>query len=256
MGKARPPSPATVPAFELLSPETGTTYFIFVEAPATPGPVQVMIFLDGDDQFRFASGAHRELVAAGQIAPLLLVGVGYGASYRAPGNRRGRDYTPTAMPGETDTGGADAFLRFLTATLWTELKRRYVVDESLRGLGGHSLGSLLALHALFQPAPFFQRFLVSSPSIWFDDRSLLRLAARHRDAQDTLPARVFLSLGEEDSPSMSGDLDLLEEQLRHRPYQFLDMVRARYPGRDHYNVVPLAFREGLKALFGHEQRQP
>jgi len=205
--------------------------------------------MDGDDQFRYAVAAYHELRAASLVIPLLLVGVGYGASYMKPANKRVRDYTPTAMPGEPGTGGADVFLRFLQDTLWPELARRYPLRHDARGIAGHSLGSLLALHALFQPKPFFNRALISSPSIWFDDRSILRLAANLRDHQPTLPARAFLSVGEMDTPSMTCDLTSLEQQLAVRPFAELALTCRRYPDLDHYNVLPTAFTEGLKTLF-------
>ena len=244
--------PRTRPNFHLLSPQTGTDYAIFIETPDAEGataPLPAILFMDGDDQFRYAVDAYRELRAASSLPPLLLVGVGYGASYMKPANKRMRDYTPTAMPGEDGTGGGDVFLRFLQDTLWPELARRYPLRNDIRGIAGHSLGSLLALHALFQPTPFFNRALISSPSIWFDDRSILRLAANLRDRQPALPARAFLSVGEMDTPSMTGDLTLLEQQLAARPFAELELIYRRYPDLDHYNVLPAAFADGLKTLF-------
>src|SRR5688572_10193243 len=107
------------PAFSLPSPETGTTYCIYVETsrgmPRRPLPV--ILFLDGDNQFRAAVAAYRALRRRGEISPLLMVGVGYGASYGQPANRRARDYSPVRHPGIPEGGEADAFLRFLTRTL-------------------------------------------------------------------------------------------------------------------------------------------
>jgi predicted alpha/beta superfamily hydrolase len=220
-----------------------------VKATTTGQPLTAVLFMDADDQFRFAVAAYHELAAKSSFAPLLLVGVGYGASYMKPANKRMRDYTPTAMPGEAGTGGADTFLRFLQVTLWPELARRYPLRHDIRGIAGHSLGSLLALHALFQPKPFFNRALISSPSIWFDDRSILRLAVNLRDRQEALPAQAFLSVGAEDTPSMIGDLTLLEQQLAARPFTELNLTCRHYPGLDHYTVLPTAFSEGMKVLF-------
>jgi predicted alpha/beta superfamily hydrolase len=168
-----------------------------------------VMFMDGDDQFRFAVNAYQALRAGSEVPPLLLVGVGYGASYTKPGNRRLRDYTPTQMATEPGSGGADAFLGFLTGTLWPELARRYPLREDVRGLGGHSLGSLLALHALFQRRPFFNRILASAPSLFWDHRALLRHIGRLQRAGVTLSAHLFLGVGENDTPSMTSDLERL-----------------------------------------------
>jgi len=219
------------------------------EAGREPGPWPAVVCMDGDDQFRFAVEAYRTLRAEDKVPPLLLAGVGYGASYTRPGNRRIRDYTPTAIATEPESGGADAFLGFLTGRLWPELARRQRVREDWRGIAGHSLGSLLALHALFQEHPFFNRILASAPSLFWDDRALLHRVSRLQHTGAVLPARLFLAVGERDSPSMLSDLELLGQQLAAQPILRLEMRHRRFPKRDHYNVLPDAFRAGLQWLF-------
>src|ERR1700750_1730357 len=151
MRAVRKPSP--VPP----SPQTGTDYHIYLAGALDPasGPHPAILFMDGDDQFRYAVEAYEALRETNAVPPLVLVGVGYGASYSKPANKRARDYTPDASADEASSGGADAFLAFLTDTLWPALTRRVPVSPDVRGIGGHSLGSLLVLHALWQPKPFF-----------------------------------------------------------------------------------------------------
>jgi predicted alpha/beta superfamily hydrolase len=239
------------PAFTLASPETGTEYRIFVEAPdaaTEPGPWPALAFLDGDDLFTPALDGYRAARAAAEIPPLLLVGVGYGASFGKPGNERVRDYTPSPIATEKGSGGSRAFREFLRGTLWPELLRRHPVRPDVRILGGHSLGSLLVLDALFQVRPAFTHFLASAPSLWWDERVLLGQAARLRKRQGNLPGRAYLSAGTEDSESMLGDLELLEDQLSSRPFAQLAVTFERIAGRNHYDVLPDAVRAGLRAL--------
>jgi len=42
---------------------------------------------------------------------------------------------------------------------------------------------------------------------------------------------------------------MLEAQLAARPFPQLDVISRRFKERDHYNVLPDAFREGLQRLF-------
>ena len=241
------------PAFRLESPETGTNYWIFVSAPdakRTPGPWPAVLVMDGDNQFKPAVEAYRALRKANRVPPLLLVGVGYSASYSKEANKRGRDYTPTHNAFEPSSGGAAAFREFLTQTLWPELRRRFPIQPRVRGIAGYSLGSLLVLDALFQTKPFFTHYLAGSPSVWWDNRNILKQAKALRARRAALRARLFLSVGEKDSESMTGDLALLQAQLAKKSFKGLDITACGFAGRDHFNALPDAFRSGLTALFG------
>ena len=247
----RPTPTRAKPAFLSPSRETGGTYTIYVDAPErAPGPWDSVLVMDGDYLFDAAAQAARALRASGRIGPTLVAGVGYGAGFGKPGNFRGRDYTPTASPDEPSSGGADAFLRYLGGTLWGELARRHPLRADRRAMAGHSLGSLLVLHALFQPEPFFNAALASAPSIWWDNRSILGLAARLRDRQARLDASLYLGAGDADTPSMAADLALLERQLSARPFAGLRVASDRFPGMDHYTSAAPAMTEGLARLLG------
>jgi hypothetical protein len=241
------------PAFVSRSQETGTDYTIYVDAPRISPyrePLAAVLFMDGDFLFDPAVEACRSLQREGRIPPVAVIGVGYGAGFGAPGNFRGRDYTPTASADEPNSGQADRFLDYLSGTLWPELARRIPLRGTGRVLAGHSLGSLLVLHALFQPRPFFDLALASAPSIWWDSRSILGLISGLRDRQSALAGSLYLGVGADDSPSMTADMVLLERQLAERPFEGLRLVSERFPGRDHYDVVPHVLSAGLASLLG------
>ena len=231
----------------------GLRYVIQVEAPFSAKhatrPWAAMLCLDGDDQFDALRQARATVESEKILPPLLLVGVGYGASYQDPRNRRARDYTPCPIEGAPEGGGADAFLELLATRLWPELEKRFPISGETRGIAGHSLGALFALHALFKPHPFFNRVLASAPSIWWGDRAVLGAAASLRAAGAELPARLHLSVGMRDSASMTGDLDLLEARLAAAPFRGLEIGRARFEGKNHYNSIHPGFRAGLDFLY-------
>jgi predicted alpha/beta superfamily hydrolase len=239
------------PAFKLPAPETGTEYWIYVHQTTEAGgqktePLIPMLVLDGDDMFQPMVESSKK---AGVLPPLLLVGVGYGGSFSKPANKRVRDYTPVKAHDEPTSGGADKFLQFLTQTLWPELAKRYPLREGLRGLGGYSLSALFVLHALFQPKPFFTHHLAGSPSIWWSDAAILKQVAAIHAQEPGLRGQLFLSVGDKDSVSMTGDLVRLEQQLAALAFPRLKASVRRFPGKDHYNALPDAFRAGLGALF-------
>jgi predicted alpha/beta superfamily hydrolase len=241
-------------AFNLTDPRTETIYHVYVEREAeASGPLPAVLFMDGDDQFEPAINGYRAARTRAAVPPLLLVGVGYGASYTKPGNRRVRDYTPTALATEAGSGGADGFLAFLTDTLWPALSERYAVRHDVRGLAGHSLGSLLVVYAMLHRPLFFNRMLASAPSLWWDDRAVLCQAQRAQRTGAAVPARLFLSVGDEDTASMTTDLQIFEQQLATAPFPELEVVSRTFPGRNHYNVLEDAFAEGLSVLFSQSR---
>lgn len=237
-------------SFVLRSPELQTDYVVFVDTPEDAASAPLVVVLDGDDQFGPAVEAARAVERNGSVSPLTLVGVGYGGGYRSPLNRRVRDYSPTQPKDESmESGGAEAFHRFLDAQLLPTVVDRLRIMPSSFGLTGHSLGSLFGLHALFRPRPIFTSFLISSPSIWWDDRAILSAVARS-PSPALPPTRAFISVGETDTPSMTGDVTLLETELQRHPRAGLTLIVERFADRDHYNVLPDAFRQGLRWLYG------
>lgn len=240
------------PTFTSRSDELGTNYAVYVHSPAPgsgPGPWPAAILLDGDYSFDPAVAAYRALREAGAIGEILIAAVGYRRPFGDPGNRRGRDYTPTSASDEPGSGGADGFLAHLTGPLWRELSGRYPVERATTMLSGHSLSALLVLHAVFQEKPFFTRALAGAPSLWWDSHSFFGRLRRFRDRQSALPARLLLGIGAEDTPSMLEDLTRLEAQLAERPFTGLALESVKIAGRNHYNVLPDLFSAGLRTLF-------
>jgi uncharacterized protein len=238
-------------AFTVASPETGTDYRITVATPDPgphPGPWRVMIVLDADDHFDAALDAYRGLWARGLGRPWLLVGVGYGAGYKQPGNHRIRDYTNRQMDWEPGSGGGEEFLRFLIQTLWPRLEQMYPVNAHDPAIAGHSLGGLFVLNALFREHAFFRRGLAIAPSLWWDERATLDMLAEWARESPHLPARLFVGVGESDTESMRRDCQALQAQLRDRPFEGLRVTFEWFSGRGHFNVVPIAYAAGLRAL--------
>lgn len=246
---------AAKPVFVSRCEALATDYLVYAENTASAGgPLPTVVVLDGDYFFDVAVAAARALAGQGAICPLRIIGIGYGKPFGDAGNRRGRDYTTSAAPEEPDSGGAPAFLEHLNAALWPEMQRRFSIDAHRSVLAGHSLSALFVLFAIFQPQPLFRRAIAGAPSLWWDNRNLLGHLTQLRERQATLPAEIYVGLGENETASMRGDLALFHEQLATRPFADLRVTTERFPDRDHYNVLPDLFAGGLRALFSPPQR--
>jgi len=172
--------------FDLTSKITGRTYRIFMSRPLTPAPkggFPVLYVLDGNGAFPIANGQAVLSLFAG-AKPVLVVGVGYPVAAAAM-TLRNRDLTPTAPgphdpgnvsdnPKPQDYGGADAFHRFMMEELRPAIARLYPVDAADQSLMGYSFGGLFTLHVLFKHPTAYRNYIAGSPSIWFNDREVLK----------------------------------------------------------------------------------
>ncbi len=242
---------STKPAFVSRSAALDTDYLVYVAAPPAhdTSPLPALVVLDGDYFFDVAAAAAHDLHARGLIPPIRVVGVGYGKPFGDSGNRRGRDYTPTAAPEEPESGGAPAFLSYLNTNLWPELRERFPTDGERSVLSGHSLSALFVLYATFQQKPLFARAIAGAPSLWWNNRNLLLHLSHVRDRQASLPVELYVGVGDDETPSMLGDLDLFTQQLAARPFTDLRLTTQRFPDRDHYNLLPDLLTGGLRTLF-------
>jgi len=169
---------------DIISRQSGYTYRIFVEAPATPPPpggYPVLYVLDGNAAFPLAvylaRGVARRSQVTGRDAPLV-VGIGYAAGEDFDMATRARDYTPPSPTPDKiikgESGGADRFLDFIDGELKPLIAARYSVNPQRQALFGHSLGGLLVLHGLLSRPQSFSAYLASSPSLWWGGSVLLK----------------------------------------------------------------------------------
>lgn len=164
--------------FTVASAQLGESRRIHVWLPpqAEPGrPMPVLYMLDGGltEDFPHVASTLAGLVAEGAIAPLLLVGI--------ENTVRRRDLTPpTDVASDREVapvvGGAPAFRAFVAEELIPEVERRYRCTGE-RALVGESLAGLFVMDTLFERPDLFQRYLALSPSLWWNDRRLVRAAA-------------------------------------------------------------------------------
>lgn len=96
-----------------------------------------------------------------------------------------QEYVPTA-------GGSAAFIRFLDKEVKPLINKRYpTTGQSM--LIGQSLGGLLAAEILVRHPAMFDSYVIVSPSLWWDEESLLAETA----AAIPSPIRVFIAVAEE-----------------------------------------------------------
>ena len=146
-------------------------------------------------------------------------------------------------------------MEFLTTDVLTLVENRYRVDQQERTLAGHSLGGLFPLYAMFQNPAKFKTHVACSPSIYWNGQIMLEIEKAYADAHDSLPARLFLSMGElemEGGISYDGMLRLFD-QLQRRDYKDIEIEMKLFPDDDHCTVLAPSLAAGLKFALRSEQ---
>jgi uncharacterized protein len=201
--------------FDMTSKISGRAYRIFVFQPPSPPPPSgypVVVMTDGNMSFPAAAILDGMFALQGGKAALV-VGVGYPADDAfTPFVQRNRDLTPPtplsgirSVPGQPPAklenyGGSQDFLRFLVEELRPAIAATYTVDPNDQTLYGHSLGGLFVLGALFAQPGSFRNFVVSSPSIWWNRRAVLKSEPAFADKirAGAATPRVLILVGAEE----------------------------------------------------------
>jgi len=173
---------------------------------------------------------------------------------------RSRDYTPSDpvrtpagyYSDDVTYGGAAHYRDFLADHALPLIDARYRTDPARRVFAGHSYGALLGAYVLTTQPDMFGTYILSSPSLWFDQGLLLRM--QDAAVMPSQPIRVLLSVGGYETvksgPRYSTGNDMLRQtadfagQLQ-RSGRKLQVENIVIDGEDHLTVYPRVITRAL-----------
>lgn len=203
------------------------------------------------------------LLRTGGMTPdMIIIGIaraGVDEDGAAANAERAVDLTPTRVQREerersatykreVRTGGAEAFLRVMREALIPDVERRYRTNGD-RTYVGYSLGGLFGAFALFRAPDTFQRMVLVSPSLWWDDFVTFKYEEAYVARHKSLPVRLFLSMGETENDTMLGPMRRLASVMTDRHYQGLALNTRIFEGEEHLSTFPVAVTRGLRMVF-------
>jgi enterochelin esterase-like enzyme len=162
------------------------------------------------------------LIAQGAIRPLIIVGI-----YNT-GKARLGEYTPTRDK-KVGGGRASRYGRMLIKEIipFIDAQYRTISGPANTGLGGSSLGGLLAIYLGLRFPQVFGKLAILSPSVWWNQRSILNFAARAK-VRDR--PRIWLDVGTKEGGRSVENVEKLRDVLTQKGWQ---------EGRDlHFEVIP------------------
>lgn len=211
----------------------------------------VVYLLDGsaDEDFIHIAGLYQfnSFEWVNRVPRSIIVGI-------ASVDRR-RDFTfPTTIPSDKKnyptTGHSDKFIRFLKDELQPYIEATYPANSS-RTIIGQSLGGLLETEILFKYPSLFNSYLIVSPSLWWDNGSLLDART---DSLENIksPVHIYIGVGKEgltptEKPRvMEVDANLLTEKIRHAGNKNIQVSFDYLPEENHATILHQAVSNALK----------
>jgi predicted alpha/beta superfamily hydrolase len=198
-----------------------------------------------------------------KIAPFVLVGLSYAVGDTPEFSGR-RDHTPgehgdksltSDMPGRKPAfGEADGYRKFLAQNVLPYVQKLYNVDVSRSVFVGHSYGALLDTDILFTEPGMFGKYVLSSPSLWFNKRMMFQEEKLYANGHKDLNAAVFFSVGglerpkskTDDDDDIVADLREFNANLKSRHYPNLKTQIRVFEGHDHLTVFPDMITQALE----------
>jgi predicted alpha/beta superfamily hydrolase len=170
---------------------------------------------------------------------------------------RTRDYTPSkVLDGgygpefQKYSGGADKFYEFLKNELIPYINKTFSVNDD-RAIVGHSYGGLFASYGLIHYPEVFNKAIIVSPSLWYDNGLILKQAKLQHNFNYSTPHKIYLAIGEHENldHKMVDDLKLFSETIQSKPHHNLDFDIDITKDLDHDTIFPSAITKGLMYLF-------
>jgi len=242
----------------LFSPEIGQRYHLFIQKPngydSSDATYSVLYLLDGDQFFGMTTDIVRLLNHRDGVPEMLVVGIGYGGDVSGHFNERIRDLSPSEVAEFPTSGGGERFLSFIKEKVIPYVEEKYRTTPGSRTLVGVSIGGLFGLYTFFEHPEWFSRYLISSPSVSWDEGMIFQDEQKSLERRSEFSGRIFLSVGGLEKPKEMIEPVLgLGERLKNRKEEGLTVWCEEIDGEGHFSVQPAAISRGLRRLFSPEE---
>lgn len=171
---------------------------------------------------------------------------------------RRRDFTyPTTIEADrkrySTAGKSENFIAFIEQELQPFIEKKYKTTAS-KTIIGQSLGGLLATEILLKNPRLFNKYIIISPSLWWDNASLLKQSSEI--LQDTFKQEtsVYIGVGKEgltsgDPPRvMEVDANLLAEKINQTKSKNVKVFFDYLPQEDHATISHQAIFNAFRLL--------
>ncbi|RKR08806.1 hypothetical protein C8C83_0396 [Flavobacterium sp. 90] len=245
---------------EIQSKELGEKRILNIYLPegykaedATKYPVIYLLDGSADEDFIHIAGLvqFNSFEWINQVPKSIVVGI-------ATVDRR-RDFTfPTTIEKDQKkfptTGHSDKFIAFIEKELQPFIDKKYKTTDS-KTIIGQSLGGLLETEILLKKPTLFNKYVIVSPSIWWNNGSILNLDSPIFQENFTQQTDIYIAVGKEGlTPTeiprvMEVDANLLAEKIKASKNKNLKVYFDYFPLENHGTILHPAVSNSFKFFY-------
>ena len=229
----------------------GQEYDLYVNLPRgyqdTTKTFPVIFLVDAQWDFPLTQAIFGEQYYDGFVPAAIMVGITWGGVNPNYDSLRTRDLSPTNVKQVPQSGGAPKFLKFIKNELIPYIESKYRATKNGRTLMGSSFGGLFTLYALFHETGLFDRYVLTSPSVGWDNEILYTYEKEYAAKNTQLPVRLFIGVG-----GLEGGIAGFQKfvaQLKSRNYKGLELETRVLEGIGHSGSKAEGYTRGLQAVF-------
>ena len=172
---------------------------------------------------------------------------------------RRRDFTyPTTIDDDKKryptTGHSGKFISFIEKELTPFINKKYNTNTD-KTIIGQSLGGLLATEILLKKPALFNRYIIVSPSLWWDNGSLLTAQSALLSSSIIKPTDIYIGVGKEGlTPTkiprvMEVDANLLVEKIAATKNKYVKVFFDYLPAENHATIMHQAVSNAFRFLY-------
>jgi predicted alpha/beta superfamily hydrolase len=171
--------------------------------------------------------------------------------------RRDFTYATTIEPDKKaypSSGHSNKFISFIEKELQPYIEKKYKTSYS-KTIIGESLGGLLATEILFKKSTLFNKYIIVSPSLWWDNGSLLNQNPEILNKNFNSPTDIYIGVGKEGlTPTkiphvMEVDANLLADKLESAGNRNIKVFFDYLPRENHATIMHQAVSNAFRLVY-------
>lgn len=249
--------------FNIKAKSNGATYPVYIAIPGsynyTDRKYPVVFMLDAYSSFGIMVQAQRLLAYSKEVPEAIIVGISSEGGSKEFVYNRSRDYTPTEIDQKNlpesmkemipVSGGAKKFLNFIMDELIPFVEAKYRCENNERTLVGHSLGGLFCFYTLFTNPEIFNKYVIISPALAWDNEVILKMAKKYFDDSKQITATIYSAVGELEDKMFIDPWSRLMAELNDHPQKGIKIKSEIAKNETHYTIIPYICTHGLTSVF-------